>query len=164
MRLVSNLGGAIRQQGRNEDARPYYERVAALALKLYGPTNPSTVVAESNLSLLLRDAGDLAGAEAHGRTAVTNGDVAFGDNAMRGIMHRELATVLLRERKFEEAERELATAWDIFTNAEGFGPTHPRAQDVVDTFIELYDASGKPERKAEWAARKIAPAPDPVSP
>jgi non-specific serine/threonine protein kinase/serine/threonine-protein kinase len=160
MRLVSNLGGAIRQQGRNEDARPYYERVATLALKLYGPTNPSTVVAESNLSLLLRDAGDLAGAEAHGRTAATNGDVAFGDNAMRGIMHRELATVLLREHKFDEAERELTTAWDIFTHAEGFGPSHPRAQDVVDTFIELYEASGKPGRKAEWVARKIAPAPD----
>jgi non-specific serine/threonine protein kinase/serine/threonine-protein kinase len=79
---------------------------------------------------------------------------------MRGIMHRELATVLLRERKFEEAERELAIAWDIFTHAEGFGPTHPRAQDVVDTFIELYGASAKPERKAEWDARKVAPAPN----
>ncbi len=158
MRLVSNLGGAIRQQGRNEDARPYYERVATLALKLYGPANPSTVIAESNLSLLLRDTGDLAGAEAHARTAATNGDIGFGDNAMRGIMHRELATILLRQRKFEEAEKELTTAWDIFTHSDGFGPTHPRAQDTVVTFIELYAAWNKPEKEALWRARKTVPA------
>jgi len=158
MRAVSNLGGAIRQQGRNEDARPYYERAAALAQKLYGATNPSTVVAESNLSLLLRDTGDLAAAEAHGRTAAKDADIAFGDNAMRGIMHREFATVLVRERKFDEAERELTTAWNVFANAEGYGPHHPRSQDVVDTFMALYAAWDKPEKEAIWRARKDAPA------
>jgi non-specific serine/threonine protein kinase/serine/threonine-protein kinase len=157
MRLVSNLGGAIRQQDRNEDARPYYERVAALSLKLYGPNTPATAVSESNLSLLLRDAGDLAGAEAHGRTAAAQGDIAFGENGMRGIMHRELATVLLRERKFAEAEKELTIAWDIFTHAEGFGPNHPRAQDAVDTAIDLYAAWGRPEQEATWRARKVVP-------
>ena len=160
MRLVSNLGGAIRQQGRNEDARPYYERVVALARKLYGPTNPATVVAESNLSLLLRDAGDLAAAEAHARTAMKDSDVAFGDNAMRAIMHRELATILVRERQFDDAETELAKAWDILSHAEGFGPQHPRSQDVVDTAIELYIAWKKPEKEALWRARKSAPKAD----
>ena len=158
MRLISNLGGAIRQQNRNEDARPYYERAAALAQKLYGPTNPAAVIAESNLSLLLRDAGDLAAAEAHGRTAAKNADVAFGDNAMRAIMYRELATVLVRERKFEEAEKELATAWDVFFRAEGYGPSHPRSQDVVDTCIELYAAWNRPDKEALWRARKTVPA------
>ncbi|HEY6940184.1 tetratricopeptide repeat-containing protein kinase family protein, partial [Dokdonella sp.] len=156
MRLVSNLGGAIRQQDRNEDARPYYERAAALANKLYGPTNPSAVVAESNLSLLLRDAGDLTAAEAHGRIAAGNAGAAFGDNAMRAIMHREFATVLVRERKFEEAEKELLFAWDVFSHAEGFGPQHPRSQDVVDTCVELYSAWNKPDQVALWRARKAA--------
>ncbi|TCO41346.1 serine/threonine-protein kinase [Dokdonella fugitiva] len=156
MRLISNLGGAIRQQGRNEDARPYYERTAALAARLYGPTNPATVIAESNLSLLLRDAGDLAAAEAHGRTAVGNASAAFGDNAIRGIIHREFATVLVRERKFEEAEKELLLAWDVFFNAEGYGPRHPRSQDVVDTCIELYGAWRKPDKEALWRGRKAS--------
>ena len=158
MRLISNLGGAIRQQNRNEDARPYYERAAALARKLYGPVNPATVIAESNLSLLLRDTGDLAAAEAHGRAAARDADVAFGDNATRAIIHREFATVLVRERRFEEAEKELATAWNVFAGAEGYGPNHPRSQDVVDTGVELYAAWNKPEKEALWRARKAAAA------
>ena len=156
LRLISNLGGAIRQQGRNEEARPYYERAATLAQKLYGPKNPTTVIAESNLSLLLRDSGDLQSAEMHGRLAVKYGDVTWPDNGFRGIMHRELATILVAEMKYPEAESELTEAWNVFTHAEGYGPSHPRRQDVVDTFIELYKAWAKPEREAEWRSRKIA--------
>lgn len=156
LRLVANLGGFIRQQDRNEEARPYYERALALAGKLYGADNPATVIAESNLSLLLRDAGDLAGAEQHGRAAVDHADAAFGDNAMRAIMAREYATVLIRAHRYPEAEAQLDHAWSIFTNAPGFGAGHPRAQDVVDSGIELYRAWPKPGRLAQWQARKTA--------
>ena len=158
LRLISNLGGAIRQQDRNEEARTYYERSAMLAQKLYGAESPATIVAESNLSLLLRDSGDLAAAEARGQTAVKGADVVWADSAYRGIMYRELATILVREKKFTEAEAALNTAWNVLANAEGFGAQHPRSQDVVDTFIELYQAWNKPQREAEWRARKT-PAP-----
>jgi eukaryotic-like serine/threonine-protein kinase len=156
LRLISNLGGAIRQQGRNEEARSYYERSASLARKLYGEKNPTTVIAESNLSLLLRDSGDLDSAEAHARTAAEQADLVWPNNANRAIMHRELATILVLEKHYPEAERQLNKAWDIFVNAEGYGPGHPRSQDVVDTFISLYKAWAKPEREAEWQARKTA--------
>ena len=155
-RLVSNLGGAIRQQGRNEEARPYYERALALALKLYGPDNPNTVIAQSNLSLLLRDAGELAPAEQHARVAVAHADAAFGDNPMRGIMHRELATILIREQHYADAEHQLDLAWQILYAAKGYGPAHPRSQDVVDTYVELYAAWKKPEHEAIWRSRKTA--------
>ena len=160
LRLISNLGGAIRQQDRNEDARPYYERSAALAQKLYGAQSPPAIIAESNLSLLLRDSGDLAGAEARARTAANNSDIVWASNAYRGIMHRELATILVQEKKFAEAENELGIAWDVLLHAEGYGAQHPRSQDVVDTFIQLYQAWRKPQREAEWRSRK-SPAPAP---
>jgi non-specific serine/threonine protein kinase/serine/threonine-protein kinase len=156
LRLVSNLGGFIRQQNRNEEARPYYERSLALAQKLYGADNPATVIAESNLSLLLRDAGDLAGAEAHGRASVEHANAAFGSNAIRAIMSREYATVLIRAHRYAEAEAQLGHAWSVFTQADGFGANHPRAQDVVDSYVELYRAWPKPERLAQWQARKIS--------
>lgn len=160
LRLISNLGGAIRQQDRNEDARPYYERSAALAQKLYGAQSPPAIIAESNLSLLLRDSGDLPAAEARARTAASNSDIVWASNAYRGIMHRELATILVQEKKFAEAESELGIAWDVLLHAEGYGAQHPRSQDVVDTFIQLYQAWHKPQREAEWRSRKTAaPAP-----
>ncbi len=158
LRLISNLGGAIRQQSRNDEARPYYERAFALAQKLYGPTSPSTVIAESNLSLLLRDAGDLASADTHARNAAATADAAFGDNAMRAIMYREWATILIREQRYAEAEKQLDRAWAIFSVAEGFGPKHTRSQDVIDSYVELYKARNKPENAALWQAKKIAPA------
>ena len=156
LRLVSNLGSFIRQQGRNEEARPYYERAVQLAQKLYGPGGTAAVMTQSNLSLLLRDAGDLEGAERHGRIAVEHADAALGDNAMRAIMPREYATVLIRMHRYAEAEQQLDRAWAIFEKADGYGPAHTRAQDVVDSYIELYRAWGKPEALARWQARKLA--------
>ncbi|MFI4969844.1 MAG: tetratricopeptide repeat protein [Lysobacterales bacterium] len=156
LRLISNLGGAIRQQGRNEEARPYYERALALAQKLFGPHSPTTVMAEANLAALLRDAGQLAPAEQHARAATANADEAFGDNAIRAIMFKELATVLVREQRYADAERELDHAWQILSVAKGYGPTHPRSQEIIDAYVELYAAWKKPEREAIWHARKTA--------
>jgi non-specific serine/threonine protein kinase/serine/threonine-protein kinase len=158
LRLISNLGGAIRQQDRNEDARPYYERAAALSRTLYGEQNPNTIIADSNLSLLLRDSGNLTAAEARGRIAVRNADIVWPNNAYRAIMHRELATVLVLEHRYAEAAAELDLAWDVFSKGQGFGPRHPRSQDVVDTALDLYKAWGKPDLEAVWRARKTASA------
>jgi len=160
LRLISNLGGAIRQQGRNEEARPYYERAYALSQKLLGAAHPSTVMAESNLSLLLRDAGQLDAAERLARAAAEHGDVAFANNPYGGIMHKEYATILLREQRYADAERELDRAWSILAEAKDYGPTHPRAQEIVDTYVELYGAWKKPQNEALWRARVVVPVAD----
>ncbi|MGH8172859.1 MAG: tetratricopeptide repeat protein, partial [Rhodanobacteraceae bacterium] len=153
--VVNNLGGAIRQQGRNEEARPYYERTLMLALRLYGPDSVRGVVAESNLSLLLRDASQLDEAEQHARRAVAHSEKAFGtDNAYRAIMIDGLATILTREQRYPDAERELDRAWTILSHAKDFGPQHPRSQDIVDHYIDLYAAWGKTDQEATWRARK----------
>jgi non-specific serine/threonine protein kinase/serine/threonine-protein kinase len=154
--FVSNLGGAIRQQGRNEEARPYYERALALAQNLYGPRSPNTVAAESNLAALLRDAGELEAAERHARAACDNAEAAFGDNPIRAIQYKELATILVRERRYADAERELDRAWGILEAAKEYGPAHPRSQEIVDAYIELYTAWKKPESEAAWRAKKTA--------
>ncbi len=153
---VNNLGGAIRGQGRNEEARPYYERALKLSNKLYGPDSYAAVVAESNYGQLLRDVGEYAEAEKHARIAVEHADKAFGaDSAYRGLMHDALGSVLTREKKYVEAEHELDTAWSILVGDKNFGPQHPRSQEVVDHYIELYGSWGKPDRETEWRSRKV---------
>jgi non-specific serine/threonine protein kinase/serine/threonine-protein kinase len=153
---VNNLGGAIRGQGRNEEARPYYERALKLSNKLYGPDSYPAVIAENNYSLLLRDVGDYAEAEKHARISVEHADKAFGEtSAYRGLMHDGLGSILTHEKKYAEAEHELDTAWSIVVGDKNFGPQHPRSQEVVDHYIELYAAWGKPEREAEWRAKKV---------
>jgi len=155
-RTVNNLGGAIRGQGRNEEARPYYERALTLSKKLYGPDSYAAVIAENNYSLLLRDIGEYAEAEKHARISVEHADKAFGEtSAYRGLMHDGLGSILTHEKKYAEAEHELDTAWSIVVGDRNFGPQHPRSQEVVGHYIELYGAWGKPDREAEWQARKV---------
>ncbi|MBN8728354.1 MAG: serine/threonine protein kinase [Xanthomonadales bacterium] len=155
--VVMNLGSALRYGGRYEEARPYYLRALELSRKLYGPTAQRTLMAEGNLSLMLRDAGALGEAERHARFVADHADDAFGDNPYRGSMFRGLASILIREGRYAEAERQLDRAWAAFTSGVSYGPDHPRAQEVVDSFIELYTAWKKPTQAAEWQARKSAP-------
>jgi non-specific serine/threonine protein kinase/serine/threonine-protein kinase len=156
--VVMNLGSALRYEHHYEQARPYYLRAFDLARKLYGATAPRTLMAEGNLSLMLRDAGDLAEAERHARYVADNAGKAFGDNPYRAGMYRGLATVLIREQRYADAERELDRAWAIFIAAPGYGADHPRSQEVVDSYIELYRAWKKPDREALWRAKKSQPA------
>ncbi len=158
--VVGNLGGAIRQQGRNEEARPYYERAFEGWLKRNGPASPNTVGAETNLALLLRDAGQLEEAEHHARSAASNADIAFGDNAYRAIIHREYATILIRMGRYADAEHELEGAWKVLTEAKGYGPDHPRSQDVADSFVDLYTRWNQPDLAAQWRAREAVSAQD----
>jgi len=152
--VIMNLGSALRYEKRYDEARPYYLRALDLAHKLYGATAPRTLMAEGNLSLMLRDAGDLTEAERHARYVVDHADQAFGDDPYRANMYRGLATVLILQHRYAEAEKQLDAAWSVLANAKGYGPEHPRTQDVVDSYIDLYRAWSKPDRLTQWQARK----------
>lgn len=160
--VLNNLGSAIRLQGRNEEARPLYERVLKINRKLYGPGHLRTLYSETNLALLLRDAGQLDLAEQHARFSADHTESAFGENPYRGAVYRELATILIRQKKYAEAEQELDRAWKIMTAPKAYGPAHTRVQDVVDSYVELYAAWGKPESEASWRAKKTVK-PDPTT-
>jgi non-specific serine/threonine protein kinase/serine/threonine-protein kinase len=149
--LVSNLGSAIRQLGRNDEARPYYERVLATHLKLNGPEHYMSVAAESNLALLLRDAGDIAAAEKHARLSVAHLEKAFPPgHPARAIFITALGSVLIQSGKYAEAEANLDKAYALFLASPGFGKGHSRTRELVEHYITLYGLWGKPDRKAHW--------------
>lgn len=156
MNLYSNLGAAIRQQGRNEAARPYYEGFLQWSLEQFGPQDWHTVVGQSNLAFLLRDAGDLAAAEKHARLSVKFMDAALGaNNGARGQLIDLLGTIQLREKDYAGAKASLDRAWKIFTTASGYGADHPLAQKTVKHQIALYQALGKPDKVELWRSRLV---------
>mgnify|MGYP000550053052 CR=1 FL=1 len=55
--LVNNLGSALRQQGKTEEAAPFYERGYQAQLRLHGPGHTSTLIAFNNLARLRVDQG-----------------------------------------------------------------------------------------------------------
>lgn len=153
--VVMNLGSALRYANHYDEARPLYLRALELARKLYGPDAPRTLMAEGNLAAMLGDAGDLVEAEQHARFVVDHADQAFGDNPYRAAMFRGLAKILILQHRYADAEKQLDRAWAVFTAAPGYGAEHPRSQEVVDSYIDLYKAWGKPDREAEWRSRKL---------
>jgi non-specific serine/threonine protein kinase/serine/threonine-protein kinase len=156
--MVSNLGGAIRQQGRNEEARPYYEASLASARSLFGEDSQRYVVAAANLAQLLRDAGELPAAARMIRDALLHGKGVFGEDSPRfGMLLGTQASILLRLRRFGDADHALTRAAALLAPDKGFGPDHPAVQALVNYRIALYEAWGKPALAAEWRVRKSEP-------
>jgi len=153
--FVSNLGAAIRQQpGRNAEARPYYERALTMMLAQYGPDSQRTVFARTNLALLLRDAGELAEAERQARAAVAHLQPALGADSPYGAAVLDaLASVLIRMRRYAEAEALLARAQAMLAKADADAAPSIR-RDVASHHVELYAATHRPRLAAEWAARR----------
>ncbi len=158
MRLFSNLGGAIRQQGRNGEAKPYYEHMLEWSLRTFGPDSVQAVIAQSNLGFLLRDTGNLAQAEQHARQAIAHMDAALGkDNGARGQQLDLLATILTLQKKYREAATVFDQTWAVYTTGSGYGPDHPLAQDTVKHQVELYQAWGKPAKADLWQKKLKSP-------
>ncbi len=158
LNMLSSLGGAIRQQpGRNAEARPYYEKAFKTALALYGADSRRVVFAEMNLAELLRDDGQLDDAERHARNAVVHMDRAVGKKSVyRGMLFERLASILIRQHNYTEAEPVLAKAYAVLSNAPGFGPSHPETQAVIRDCVDLYTRWKRPKAAAQWQAR-LAP-------
>ena len=157
--FTSSLGASIRQQpGRNDEARPYYERVYAAVREKFGAKGMRSAVSEINLSLLLSEAGEQRAAERHARSALEIGREAIGsDNArIAGIM-RMTATVLTRGGKFAEAERLLDESHAALSRAEGIDATHALQQDLVRAYVALYRAMERPALVDKWLAQEIPP-------
>jgi non-specific serine/threonine protein kinase/serine/threonine-protein kinase len=157
--LLVNLGSAIRQQpGRNAEAKPYFEKVLATWNAQYGADSRQSVYAETTLAMLLRDSGELDDAEQHARAAVAYMDRAYGsDSVYRGMLLNNLASVLIERRKYAEAERTLAQAFEIYRSAQGFGPEHPETQMVIGHYVDLYAATNRPTLAAKWRAFLVVP-------
>ena len=152
--MVSNLGSSIRNQGRLDEARPYYERVLDSNLKLHGPDHYLSVSAESNLARLLRDLGEFPEAERHARLSIAHMDKAYGpDNPARAIFITAFARVLVGAQKYQEAESELDRAFAILTSHKAFGATHSRTIDAMKEYVALYTAWNRPSKAGEWQAK-----------
>lgn len=161
MNIYSNLGGAIRQQGKNKEARPYYERSLEWALEKYGADSSWAVSSEANMAFLLRDIGELDAAEQHARRAVAHMNQALGsDNGYRGAFPDLLGTILTLQKRYTEAERAFIHAWKIYTASDSFGAEHPLALESAGHRADLYEAWGKPELAAKW---RVLATPDSAS-
>ncbi len=161
--IVSNLAGALRQQGTPEKiaaSGPYYKRAYEFVRKKYGERHPSTIMATGNYGNYFLDIGDVDRAVALEQTAVANALAVLGPNDnTTGEQQFQLGNALLRARHYDEAEKQLLAA--IAEKQHDYGADHWRMGGYIDPLIEDYKAWGKPGQAAEWATKRVALKPKP---
>ena len=156
LNVVSNLAGALRQQGTPEkiaESGPYYRRSFEGVRKKFGDKHMNTIIATHNYANYLLDVGDTAQATAMQRQALAAANEVLGaDHAVTGEIHYGLGKALLHARSYAEAQAELLAA--VTEKQKDLGADHWRMGEYLDKLIEAYKADGKPDPATQWEARR----------
>ncbi len=122
---MSNLGLLYSLSGRLEKAAPLYEHALAIETRLIGESHPDTIALMHNIAGLYRKQGRLADALAMHERVIDNAIRSLGEDAWQTALFRAgRALTLQATKRFDEADREFATAIDILEKS--LGHDHPR--------------------------------------
>ena len=162
--IVSNLGGALRQQGTPEkiaESGPYYKRALDSVRKKYGGKHPNVARATHNYANYLLDVGDITQAIALQEQAAAMANEIFGaGHEVTGEIQFGLGKALLKGGRYAEAERPLLAA--VASKEKLYGAKHWRLGEYMAQLVDLYKGWGKPQQAAEWSAKKTALDPQPA--
>ena len=155
---LNNLALLLRDTTRYDEAEALLQRSLAMERKIFGPSHPEVVAVVVNLANVLQRKGDLAAAESMYREALELKRKTYPET------HWEVATVkgliggcLIAGRRYGEAEPLLLESYPVIQAA--FGSSHNRTISILRRLVELYNAWGKPQKAAPYAA--LLPNPKP---
>lgn len=157
--MVTNLAGALRQQGTPEkiaESGPYYRRAADGFLALYGPDHPRALITRSNLGNYLLDTGEAEAAyEAHRAALEGARKVLAANHPALSEMLRGLGRSATATGRYAEAEAALLESLAIREREYGAGD--PRARDSRQALVALYERQGRIEDADRYRAEPAPP-------
>ena len=152
---LNELGNIAYQRHQYDEAIAYHTRILDIYRKIYGDKHYLIALAISNLATAIYGKKDYSRAEALYREAVRRYTEAQGPNHTNtGIARVKLGRVLLRERRFAEAQVESQAGYDILVKqaSPGLGFLLNARKDLIAEF----DTLGKPEMAARYRAELAA--------
>ena len=145
---LNNLASVLAYQERDEEAEATFREAVAVREEHWGPRHRRVGQSYYVLGTFLLTRGDTLAAEENYRKAVAIYAEALGaDDGRTARAKAALATTLLAERRYDEAERLLLEAYPILRDdpsAEAY------ARDALTRIVEVYEAWGKPEKAEEY--------------
>ncbi len=148
---LNNLGMVLRDSGQLAEAETMFRQSVALHHKLYGPDHPNYGNAIVNLAALLVRTGKFEEAERDCLEVVALYGKIYGENNFQTATVRSLlGECLTKTKRFPQAEKLLVESLAIIKGQ--FGQDHPRTQAIVRRLVALYEAWGKPQKKAVYQA------------
>jgi serine/threonine-protein kinase len=144
------LGAALDRAGQAEEADSVLRAALALSERTYGPQHSNTAGAMRSLAHVLAHRRQFEEAERMMRRALAIRAGLGGPNTpLMGVMNGGLAEILIARRDFAQAELLLQQAATIF-DSHRIPRTHTDYRDVLDQFVRLYEAWGKPESAEQY--------------
>ncbi len=149
---LNNLTGYTFEAGDLAEAERLVRRMIDIRRRVMDPLHPRTVLNVSLLGRILEKAGRLDEAESTLRSAVDDASKLRGTRPeIEGMVLRHYAALLMRLARYQEAEHLLTQSDAILSPL--YDVKHERRGAVLRTFVQLYDAWGKPDKAAEWRAK-----------
>jgi tetratricopeptide (TPR) repeat protein len=153
--LTANLtfwmGNALRREGRLAEAKPLLERALEINRRVKGENSFDTLSAETILAQVLAELHDDAAAEPLARDLTERMKAMPGGHGDHGASAGLLAMILIDEKRYAEAERELDGAYAAFTKAQHHSEDEPAV--LARDYVDLYTAWGKPDLAKRWRER-----------
>jgi serine/threonine-protein kinase len=143
------MGNVLRREGRFAEAKPLLQRALELNRRVKGENSFDTLSTETSLAQVLAELHDDAAAEPLARDLAERMQaLPHGDHgASAGL----LAMILIDEKRYAEAERELDSAYAAFTKTRTHSEDEPAV--LARDYVQLYTAWGKPDLAQHWRER-----------
>jgi len=144
------------------EAAALYRQVTEFNLSHFGSEDLNTLTSKNSLAQVLLLQGKAAEAEPLLRGVVETAERTLAAREMKRLLfHMTYGECLLKLSRYSEAEPQLLCCYEGLREMMGAG--HGRTLYLLDMVVALYDAWGKPEKAAEYRARRAAPN-DPADP
>ncbi len=143
------MGNVLRIDGRLAEAKALLERALAVNRRVKGEGSFDTLSTKTALANTLADMHDYAAAEPLARDLTERMKaMPHGDHGASAGM---LASILIGEKRYADAERELDAAYAAFTKESQHSDDEPAV--LARDYVQLYTAWGKPELAQHWRER-----------
>lgn len=149
--VLSNLGNSLRRTGRGRQANALYRRAVAIA-EISGD---KVLLAQclNNYGWYLHTQGDGEKAEAQFRRALPLAVQIVGpEHAFVGVLHANIGSALVDQRKYAEAEPEFARGLALLE--KGMGPDSPDLVETLSGYAMTLAGLDRPD-EAEVYYRRI---------
>ncbi|HTV82225.1 MAG TPA: serine/threonine-protein kinase [Acidobacteriaceae bacterium] len=148
-----NLGEAYEGLGKYDLARTYEAQALAGLRRVQRPEYPETLTAEADLALDDVSLGDCTQAEPLAREVLEKDKKVQPDDVERFFAESMLGACLTGEKKYAEAEPLLLEGYQGMVTRKARMLAVPDLRELDrarEWIVELYRASGKPEKAIEW--------------
>jgi tetratricopeptide (TPR) repeat protein len=145
-----NLARLLAIQERDEEAEATFREALAVRVEHWGPGHWQVGQGYYALGTFFLTRGDtLAAAESYRKTVEIYTEALGADHGWTAHAKAVLATCLVAERRYDEAERRLLEAYRIIRDSPS---AEAYAEDALERIVFLYQAWGKPEKAEEYRA------------